>query len=483
MYFSFHVVRPTHLFILHDSSVLSRSLVRLNLEFIQQRLERLFSRPPRHHHGAKTAWWCFYRGGSTGAINLPLPWIRRGCPVLHNNGIIGAVKMQRNHRRTMRAAATERQYPVRQIPRPRRRHNDSGSQSPAAAQQAISLPRGFRNSWREFCAAKPPRQPIIPRRSPARHPSGAGQVPRIISPGPPVLPPSLLVRMTKLRQRAWCFICPLLLFTQFLRRHFCLWSTRINRQALLTLTHRPLPGFAIWNVDQRRQLPRRRIHASSWGNEFRYLGCPGAFWFPLVELSAGTASKRQRDTGKAFENDHISGQAGRHQPLGLRTPDNDVAHGDPRRSLLQRSTNNLLWYGIRMGCLFRKGTHFKHRPDCLKPLNESLLDPQAVLIPARENDVADNRDGSFVARKRRRDPSRHVLAPQAVWRTVFLGDRIKTVTRPTERIGDFCAVRWVSAFESPLIVFAQVAMPTAGAFLSGTPVIFFIVITGDNCTF
>jgi hypothetical protein len=32
-------------------------------------------------------------------VNLPLPGARRRCPVLHNNGIVGAVKMQLVHSR------------------------------------------------------------------------------------------------------------------------------------------------------------------------------------------------------------------------------------------------------------------------------------------------------------------------------------------------------------------------------------------------
>jgi hypothetical protein len=60
----------------------------LGIELLQELLEAFLSSPAGHRHGLKIDRRVRYRAWSSGAINLPPPWFRRRCPVLHDDWVI-----------------------------------------------------------------------------------------------------------------------------------------------------------------------------------------------------------------------------------------------------------------------------------------------------------------------------------------------------------------------------------------------------------
>jgi hypothetical protein len=80
----------------------------LGVELVQQLLEGFPSCPTGHRHGLKIDRRLLYRACSPGAINLPSPRLRRGGPVLHDDGIIGFVFVE-DHTRDICVADRNRQ--------------------------------------------------------------------------------------------------------------------------------------------------------------------------------------------------------------------------------------------------------------------------------------------------------------------------------------------------------------------------------------
>jgi hypothetical protein len=85
--------------------------------FAQQKLERFFSGPISFPDRLKIILRIFDWTGSTGPVNLPPPWLRRFCPVFHDNGKV-LIPQHKNHNTAEMSAAVEK---LRQTHRSERR--------------------------------------------------------------------------------------------------------------------------------------------------------------------------------------------------------------------------------------------------------------------------------------------------------------------------------------------------------------------------
>jgi hypothetical protein len=75
--------------------------------FAQQKLERFFSGPISFPDRLKIILRIFDWTGSTGPVNLAPPWLRRFCPVFHDNGKV-LIPQHKNHNTAEMSASVEK---------------------------------------------------------------------------------------------------------------------------------------------------------------------------------------------------------------------------------------------------------------------------------------------------------------------------------------------------------------------------------------